>query len=223
MADNDFGLNASDQAVLEAENALRVGDWSREVTTRFLEPERPFRLTPSLILEAQQIACEGLKRDAGAYRTDKVSLVDRKHVPPPAFLVQSHTQEMCDYVNNNLHDATPLHLSAFIMWRLNWIHPFSDGNGRTSRTISYIVLSVRLGYHLPGRPTITRQIEEDRKPYFDALEEADEYGNDLATMNIEAMEQLLKGLLSRQLLSVIADGSGTTVDQIIEPKDNGAE
>jgi hypothetical protein len=35
-------------------------------------------------------------------------------------------------------DATAIHLAAYLMWRLNWIHPFADGNGRTARMTSYV-------------------------------------------------------------------------------------
>ncbi|WP_204276686.1 Fic family protein, partial [Klebsiella aerogenes] len=77
-------------------------------------------------------------------------------------------------VNDNWRDRTALHLASYVMWRLNWIHPFSDGNGRTSRITSYVVLSVKLGLVLPGTRTIPEQIVDKRSPYFLALEAADQ-------------------------------------------------
>jgi Fic family protein len=82
-------------------------------------------------------------------------------------------EDMSDYVNGHWNESTPIHLAAYVMWRLNWIHPFADGNGRTSRVVSYVVLSIRAGAILPGMPTIPDQIVDNRKPYFDALEAAD--------------------------------------------------
>lgn len=111
-------------------------------------------------------------------------------------------QEMCDYVNDNFHEKTPFHLAAYVMWRLNWIHPFSDGNGRTSRIISYIVLCIALKTVLPGSPTIPQQIQEDRTAYFEALEMADEaYRKD--TLDVSVMEEMLKAMLAKQLIGVI--------------------
>ena len=55
--------------------------------------------------------------------------------------------------------------------------PFSDGNGRSSRIFSYIVLSVSLNYFLPGERTVTDQIVARRIAYFAALEAADVAGN----------------------------------------------
>lgn len=77
-------------------------------------------------------------------------------------------------MNDKWTVKSPIHLAAYVMWRLNWIHPFTDGNGRTSRALSYLVLCIRLKMLLPGRTTIPEQIEKDRTPYYKALEAADE-------------------------------------------------
>lgn len=107
---------------------------------------------------------------------------------------------MCDYVNQNLQKSAT-HLAAYILWRLNWIHPFTDGNGRTAQAISYLVLCVRLGYRLPGTNTIPAQIASDKTPYYKALEAADNtYCN--GSVNVSELEELLSGLLATQLVSV---------------------
>jgi Fic family protein len=80
---------------------------------------------------------------------------------------------MCDYVNDHWNESTPIHPAAYVMWRLNWIHPFADGNGRTSRIVSYVVLSIRSGSLLPGTPTIPDQTVDNRKPYFEAPDAAE--------------------------------------------------
>lgn len=115
---------------------------------------------------------------------------------------------MCDYVNNHFHTMTAFHLAAYVMWRLNWIHPFADGNGRTSRIVSYIVLCVKLKVLLPGTPTIPQQIEANRKMYFEALEAADEALRATGEADISVMEKALEGMLARQLLSVIEKAGG---------------
>ncbi len=116
--------------------------------------------------------------------------------------------EMCEYVNDNLHVQTAFHLAAYVMWRHNWIHPFADGNGRTSRVLSYVVLSIVTGYVLPGVPTIPEQIQKDRKAYFAALEDADEAWRNGEQLNLDVMEELLMNMLAKQLLSVISSASG---------------
>jgi Fic family protein len=81
---------------------------------------------------------------------------------------------------------------------INWIHPFADGNGRTSRIVSYAVLSIRAGSILPGTPAIPDQIVDNRKPYFDALDAADLAFRE-GKIDVTKMEELLGALLARQL------------------------
>jgi Fic family protein len=88
------------------------------------------------------------------------------------------------------------------MWKLNWIHPFSGGNGRTSRAASYLVLCAKLGYRLPGTQTIPEQIVANRQPYYAALDAADAACS-RNTIDLSVMEQLLSDMLANQLASVI--------------------
>ena len=80
---------------------------------------------------------------------------------------------MCERANIT-KEWTPVETSAYLLWRLNWIHPFGGGNGRTSRAVSYWALCVRLGFSLPGKLTIPEQILSNRKQYQQALIDADE-------------------------------------------------
>lgn len=196
-------------AELEVANGFAQFDLAIEMIRYFLEPERPFALRPSLIQELQAKAVQDLDPRPGAYRAGSTRITKSSHQPPEAFLVGSLVQEMCDYVNANWHERTAFHLAAYVMWRINWIHAFSDGNGRTSRVLSYIVLNVKLGVILPGSPAIPMQIQEDRTRYFRALEQADKaalHGD----VDVSAMEQALRDMLAKQLLSVIHQAQGST-------------
>lgn len=165
-----------------------------------------FKLRTSHILSLHRKALEGLTSYAGVFRPGDVRIGESKHAPPPAHLVPSLIEDMCDFVNEHW-DATPLFLAAYIMWRLNWIHPFTDGNGRTSRMAAYVVLSVRAGYVPSGSPSIPAQIEADRTPYFRALEQADQACAS-GDIDVAAMETLLSNLLARQLLSFFENAGG---------------
>ncbi len=90
-----------------------------------------------------------------------------------------------------------------MLWRLNWIHPFGEGNGRTARVISYVVLCVRVGFLLPGTKTIPQQIDANKTPYYDALREAD-LAWSKKELDLSEMETLLEQLLATQLAGVIA-------------------
>jgi Fic family protein len=143
---------------------------------------------------------ERISAYAGNYRPSDIEIGGSKHRPVGAHLVLEEVEALCDYVNENW-DKSAIHLAAYVMWRLNWIHPFTDGNGRTARAISYLVLCVRLGDRLPGRKTIPEQISTDKKPYYEALEKADQSLKG-GKLDLGAMERLLESMLAKQLLSV---------------------
>ena len=185
------------KAVAEARNGFRQYDAAINVIQAALE-RGSFKLRPSLILGLQREALAGISSYAGNYRPAGVAIEGSKHEPVGAHLVPELVEDMCDYVNEHWMESTPIHLAAYIMWRLNWIHPFADGNGRTSRITSYVVLSVRAGSLLPGTPTIPDQIVDNREPYFDALDAADAAFRD-GRVDVSRMEDLLASLLARQL------------------------
>ena len=140
----------------------------------------------------------GISSYAGNYRPGGVAIEGSKNEPVEPICVPELVEDMCDYVNDHWEDSTPIYPAAYLMWRLNWIHPFADGNGRTSRIVSYVVLSVRAGAILPGTPTIPDQIVDNRGPYFDALDAADLAFRD-GKIDVSKMEELLGSLLANQL------------------------
>jgi Fic family protein len=188
----------------EALNGLRQFDAVVEMVEYHLHPDRPFRFRPSQILHLHRIALEGISSYAGNWRPAGIEIGGSKHRPVGAHQVPEMVEDLCEYVNQNWTNHSALHLSAYVMWRLNWIHPFTDGNGRTSRAASYLVLCLRIGYLLPGRRTIPDQISEDRTPYYKALEAADR-ASSVETIDLSEMEELLSGMLAKQLVAIHED------------------
>jgi Fic family protein len=190
----------------ESENAVAQFDMVLDLIEEVTRTEKPFKLRVSVILSLHRRALEGLSAYAGTTRPGDVSIGKSKHAPPQAHRVPELLEEMCDYVNEKWSEATPIHLCAYVMWRLNWIHPFVDGNGRTSRAISYYVLCAKLGYVLPGHQTVPEQIAADKEPYYVALEAADEEF-EKAVVDVSRMEALLDDCIATQLLSAYRDAS----------------
>jgi len=189
------------RAEREALNGLRQFDTAVEMIDGWLaSPERPFKLRPSAVQTLHRVALDGISIFAGNYRPAGVEISGSKHRPVGAHLVPEAIEEMCDYVNENW-DKSAIHLAAYVMWRLNWVHPFDDGNGRTARVASYLVLCVRLGTRLPGINTIPEQIAANKGPYYRALEIADEAFRG-GGVDVGNLENYLEGLLAEQLLSV---------------------
>jgi Fic family protein len=129
-----------------------------------------------------------------------------------AHLVQELVEDLCEYVNTHWEDASAVHLAAYVMWRLNWIHLFADGNGRTSRVLSFFVLSTKLGTVLPGTPTLPELVIQHRADYEDALDLADEAWKE-QRVDVSAMERLIESLLAKQLARVYEMAGGTFTER----------
>jgi Fic family protein len=193
----------------EAENGIRQFDLALEMIRSFVkEPERPFRLRSSLILKLHQAALDGIHPLSGTWRNTNVTIHGSKHQPPDAPFVSEEIEHLCDYVNDNW-SMSAVHLAAYVLWRLNWIHPFADGNGRTARAVSYVVMSIKLDSLLPGAPTIPEQIAGNKKPYYDALEAADQRLTESAA-DVSALEHMLDGMLAKQLVNAAKQAKGET-------------
>lgn len=188
--------DASEIALREAQNGLRQFD---EVLRLVRESNWRFVLTSDVIKHLQFLATEGIWSSAGQFRRYGVEISNTEHQPPDFEDVPQLVDDLCEYANS--HTDNPLHLAAFLMWRLNWIHPFGDGNGRTSRAVSYLALSITLGAELPGSPTIPDLIVRQKQPYYGALDSADAAWK-CGRLDVSQMELLMRQLLEQQLMSM---------------------
>lgn len=204
-------LTPEEQAAAEARNAIAQFDLLVDLISAAVASEGHFRLRPSVLGRLNAQAVQGLIASPGALRTDGIEILGSSHEPPNWEDVPELLEEMCDYVNDNWSSRSPLHLAAYVMWRLNWIHPYADGNGRTSRAASYLVLCASSGYLLPGEVTIPELIAANKRQYYRALEAADQ-ANAAGQLDLSEMEQLLQGYLATQLMRVVDKASGKQVD-----------
>jgi Fic family protein len=163
-------------------------------------PAKSLNLTPQVIKHLHYHIIKDIYSCAGQYRNRGVRIRGSKHTPPAPQYVEGLVQEMCDLANNNT-EWKPIETAAYLLWRLNWIHPFGGGNGRTSRGVSYLALCTRLGFRLPGQLTIPEQLGKNRERYQAALEDADEAALVHSTTDFSRMTTLLSELLEVQLES----------------------
>jgi Fic family protein len=199
-----------ERAGREAQNGLTQFDVVSGLIDVNTQPGRAFRLRLSHVLTLHRAALVGISSYAGNFRPADIEIQGSKHAPVGAHLVPSLVEELCDYVNDNWATKSAIHLAAYVMWRLNWIHPFTDGNGRTSRALSHFVLCVKLGWRLPGTNTIPEQISTNKTPYYLALEDADTaflQGN----IDLSTLESLLAGMLAVQLTGLHHQATGTSI------------
>lgn len=183
---------------IESRNALLQFD---EVGKLVRARKPRLDLAPADVCALQKIAVQGIFPCAGTFRQVPIKIENAPHTPPPFEDVPRLVSEMCDYAN--AHATESFHVASYLMWRLNWIHPFADGNGRTSRAVSYLALSCGLNLEIPGTVTIPDLIVRDRSDYYAALDAADDAYSKGGRIDVSAMEKLMMKLLAEQLRSAI--------------------
>jgi Fic family protein len=200
-----------EKARREAENGILQTELALEIIRNHVkDKERPFRLRQGILMQLHDVALRGIHLLAGTFRNGPATIHKSNHDPPPAFQVAEEVSDLCEYVNSNWKAKSALHLCAYVLWRLNWIHPFADGNGRTARALSYVVLSIKLDSLLPGTKTIPDQIADDKTPYYEALEAADGAWKRTGEVDVSQLENMLGGMLANQLLQAAREAEGVS-------------
>lgn len=106
---------------------------------------------------------------AGRYRKENVTIKGATHIPPDYIKVPELTEKLIlTYKTWNKYH--PIIRAALLHGELVKIHPFVDGNGRTSRLLMNLDL-MNNGYN----PVIIKK--ESRLKYYEALDKAHTTGN----------------------------------------------
>lgn len=125
---------------------------------------------------------------------------DGAYHPPAHFQVPALMQMFTNEVNRKWDHIDDVTLATYVLWRMNHIHPFVNGNGRTARVSAYFVLCLKSGGWLPGSKLLPERIVENRPEYVDALKAAD------ASLQAGSLDlSVLHGMLSRLLDEQIAE------------------
>ena len=182
-------------AILE-KNLIRQYD----MLTNFIEigiVQGPQSIDKYMLWALNHVAVAGISQFGGRFREEPIYVGN--HIPPHFKDVPELMDRFISFIHENWDNLSPTQLSGYGLWRLNWIHPFIEGNGRTARAICYYLLCVKSGTLLPGRKTVPERIRESRAPYVAALREVDKIwaqGN----LELAPMEEYLATLVEAQLL-----------------------
>lgn len=155
---------------LSIDNLERQYDFLRSIITAALAVKRPMVSTAIIkALNAHAISC--LHVNAGEYRPCQVTVGN--HEPPAHYRVPELMNAFVNEVNHAWEKSDALVLSTYVLWRLNYIHPFINGNGRTARALCYYIVCVKSGGLLRGSPVLPELIRQNRPEYVKLLREAD--------------------------------------------------
>jgi Fic family protein len=109
------------------------------------------------------VAVANIAQFGGRYRQEPIYVGN--HRPPHFKEVSDHMDRFFSVIHENWTILEhPTGLAAYALWRLNWIHPFVEGNGRTARAACYYLICLRQGKLLGGKKIVPERIRENRAP-----------------------------------------------------------
>ena len=134
-------------------------------------------ITERLILDIHEHLVAGVRGGTaapGEYRRVQNFVVNSAtgetiYTPPPPDEVPPLMRELVAWLNRR-SDIHPVITSGIAQFQLVHIHPFIDGNGRTSRLLSTLCL-YRAGYDFKRLFSISEYYDRDRIAFYQALQD----------------------------------------------------
>jgi Fic family protein len=153
---------------LEAINHAQAIEYIKEIANSDIE------ITERTIKEIHALVLHGINREqAGRYRSVPVMIAGSRHIPPQPYLIEPQMEKIIiDYKAMETGGIHPVLIAAYLHDELVKIHPFIDGNGRTSRLLMNLYL-LSNGYVI----TSLKANNEAKQAYYTALEESHTGGN----------------------------------------------
>lgn len=174
---------------LEAINHTEAINYIKDIAKQDIE------ISERTIKEIHALILHGIDREnAGRYRTVPVMISGSTHMPPQPYLIEKLMEDfMLRFRQMEEEKVHPVLVAAYLHDELVRIHPFIDGNGRTSRLLMNLYL-LRHGYVI-----ITLKGSNDAKlNYYRALEKShtEQLPEDFQKLVVEAEIAALRKYLS---------------------------
>lgn len=189
--------------------------------SKYLGKEDP--ITEGLIREIHKILVKdvrGNKADPGNYRKLQNYIINSVtkeivYTPPPAIDVPILIKELVNWLNIAAHQTSPILSSGIAQFQFEHIHPFLDGNGRTGRLLSTLVL-YKTGYDFKRLFKLSEYYDKNRPAYYSALQSVRKNNMDMT----QWLEYFTDGL-KVQMLEVKEKGEKIIKKEVVLEKTKG--
>lgn len=171
----------------------------------FINSRSEKEITEEVVIELFKIITNGTLEEedqSDTYRSSSVQVVDSKYSviyrAPGHEKVKGLMEELIKYINSDTSENVFIKASI-IHFYFVYIHPFSDGNGRTARALTYMYL-INSGYEFFKFFSISLVIHEQRTGYYKAIKKCEEEESDLTyfiKFNIKMMLDAIDETIER--------------------------
>lgn len=167
-------------------------------------------ITDRVIIDIARIVTRNAAEEqVTGYRTGKVFVMSREEViyqPPEAKMVPEMMAALIDFIHSS--ELHPVLKACIAHFYFVYVHPFGDGNGRTARALSYMMLQ-QSGYEFFRYFSISSLVAKERGRYYKAIrnvEDSDgdmtyfiDFYSDMLARSVEEMEKhLTHHVIARQ-------------------------
>jgi Fic family protein len=171
---------------------------------------------PQHLLEAHGLLMAGLIDAPGRFRRGGVGIYrgdQLLHMAPPASRVPDLVNDLLAWLAASAWH--PLLVSCVAHYELEFIHPFTDGNGRLGRLWQTLILS-RWNPLLAWLP-IDEVIRSRQQGYYESLGQADQLGDlePFVAYQLEVIHDALRSEMSSEIAAEIGATPGTAIDAVI--------
>lgn len=188
-------LTRHQYAEIEVKNYKKALDWveQRKAT------KKPITLTD--ILNLHKIVADNLlpTEKVGALRSNPIYITNQKdetvYDGPNVEVLDSEINELLAWLDGSSGIIHPIIVAGILHFHFVSIHPFADGNGRTTRLLTNLYLGIK-DYDLRSALVLESYYSVDKQAYYDALSLANNYAErKVATLN-PWIEYFVDGFLS---------------------------
>lgn len=176
-------------------------------TIQFIVSHKDEPLSEELLLQIHRLMTEKTMQrpdDAGRFRSNNDVVVENGithetvHTPPSYTEIPQFVDDLCKFFNERKSKQFihPIIRGIIIHFMISYVHPFSDGNGRTARAMFYWYM-LRQGYWLTEYLSISRVIAKSKSSYEKAFLYTEADGMDIGyfvAYNLKVLEQSFKQL-----------------------------
>jgi Fic family protein len=168
----------------------------------YILEQRQKNLTVELILEIHRRITQDTLDDpkySGSFRDGDVFIRDKTGAlifqPMAAAHIEACLRNLVEWANHQAEKdfVHPVVKACIIHFYLVFVHPFSDGNGRTARALFYFYL-LQHGYDFFKYFSISAIIANQREKYYKAIKEVEDHDNDLTYFLLYSTDTVMRSI-----------------------------
>ena len=166
-------IDAPERDIFEVQNYLKALKYIEEVV------QKKQAITEKALLKIHKLVTEKTlpKDQSGHYRKSSVYVVRRRmgfptevmYTGPEAKKVPTLCADLVEWIDaSEKADINPVVVAGIVHQEIAAIHPFADGNGRTSRAMATLIL-YKMGYDFRRLFALEDYYNKDRSSYYKAI------------------------------------------------------